>query len=1442
MKRFCPIVKSSLLMIVCTILFYTANAAVTVTPAPSGTCLNVSPGAYKAIGDIVIQEGNNGDFSAGAAQTLILTAPTNFQFQAGTGSVSYQGGRNFTSAAITVTASTITITYNIGGTNRSDRLTISGIVARATASSSSGNILRVAPGGSGTIAGDATGGAVNHGTLTSGGGTFTTIAAGNWTAGGTWSGGVAPSCGANVVINHTVTGNTTTSVNNLTINTGGTLTSNNPLTVGGTFTINGTGTYVHNNTGDASTTIFAGTESFSTTSTLRILNWYDTNIPLATNVTGNFGHIIFDEGNLWDQDGLFSPHRIKGNLTIESGGIVMDDGTGMTTSLTLQDVTMNGDGCLRIAEGTNRNLTLVTNNYTDNGNSSGIFYSGIQFNCAGTVNWTVNGNVSIDADWSFFEGAGSTAGNSTIVINGDFNITNGLVDINRKVDAPLNLTINGDLNISGGTDWVRFIDRNDEDLTVVVDNVYMSACNAITFYGGVSPTGDVNFTVNNDLTLSGSSTIANIVSSTANVATAAITIGRDLIVTDGDFRLVSSNAPTTLDVGRNLVVNGVNGDFYGQVNGSSTKLIDIDISGTLQVNSGDFYASQGQGQMNLDVVETVDINNGRLYGIYHLTATNNGAPTLTCTDIDFDGGTFILLSSVINDGKTATLNVNNNIDITFLNATDVFAITNIAGSNNALADVNVTGNVSISGGVAGSYFLSSASSGSETIDIGGSLNVSAGDVYFVGDKNTLKASHNIVTNILGDVNISGGNTRFAAGGGTADINISGSVAISNGVLTLKDSTGSATMDVIGSFTQTGGTYNIHVSNYDTPNSCTVTIYSDFSMANGTFNFDSRQIGAGLAEHSLYLYGDNFTLGGSATITHANNLTTNFIFGQIYFAKSGTTVYTRNTTTNNIQHVKYTIQAGTTVDASASPEGFQMTSVGSSTAANHNALTVNGTLDMGSKVLIARQSGSHYSRVTVNSGGRYRTSHTGGLYSGSSTVPSSINGYMTTFNRVNYQLDANSIVEYYGTATSTITGIPNGIASTNAQKYGILDINFTGSAGTTWVYPESDNEVFVRTQLILSEGEFNLDDDHVTASGGRSITIEGGATISRTNGFIRSETEDGSGLVNWAISSNGSYTVPFGYDASTYIPFTYQQTSGTTGTLAAGTYRSAADNTPYPPTVTHVRDASGSDNSANTVDRFWYVTVSGSPTASITYTYAASEGTGILAPRAQRWEPVSLGWFPATAAQSNPTATTTLTPSLTNFNTWWTLAAGASPLPIELVYFNAEKAGDVARISWETAAEINNDYFTIERSGDGNTFEAIEYVQGAGNSSSPLSYSRLDKTPLEGRNYYRLKQTDYDGHFTYSDIKTVFFGKKGNFSLYPNPVIAGNAIEVAVPEKGDYQLTLSDAAGRIVNQAKYTAAENQNIVLNSLTNQLSTGMYQLSITSASEHATIKFMIR
>ncbi len=125
-------------------------------------------------------------------------------------------------------------------------------------------------------------------------------------------------------------------------------------------------------------------------------------------------------------------------------------------------------------------------------------------------------------------------------------------------------------------------------------------------------------------------------------------------------------------------------------------------------------------------------------------------------------------------------------------------------------------------------------------------------------------------------------------------------------------------------------------------------------------------------------------------------------------------------------------------------------------------------------------------------------------------------------------------------------------------------------------------MFIRTGLVLTNGEFNLDNDHITATGGRLITIEAGGTISRTNGYLRSEVENGTAVVKWFLTSSGSYVVPFGHDASSYIPFTFNLTTNSIVDFTIGTYHTAFDNTPYPPPVTHVRDASGVDNSANTV--------------------------------------------------------------------------------------------------------------------------------------------------------------------------------------------------------------------------------------------------------------------
>ncbi len=114
----------------------------------------------------------------------------------------------------------------------------------------------------------------------------------------------------------------------------------------------------------------------------------------------------------------------------------------------------------------------------------------------------------------------------------------------------------------------------------------------------------------------------------------------------------------------------------------------------------------------------------------------------------------------------------------------------------------------------------------------------------------------------------------------------------------------------------------------------------------------------------------------------------------------------------------------------------------------------------------------------------------------------------------------------------------------------------------------------------------------------------------------------------------------------------------------------------------------------------------------------------------------------------------------------------STLPIKLKSFKAKNEKNNINISWVTASEINNDFFTIEHSLDGINFTKIERVKGAGNSNKQLNYSVIDNNPKNGINYYRLKQTDFDGTYTYSKIQAVKFEESENndIYIYPNPVI------------------------------------------------------------------------
>jgi hypothetical protein len=110
------------------------------------------------------------------------------------------------------------------------------------------------------------------------------------------------------------------------------------------------------------------------------------------------------------------------------------------------------------------------------------------------------------------------------------------------------------------------------------------------------------------------------------------------------------------------------------------------------------------------------------------------------------------------------------------------------------------------------------------------------------------------------------------------------------------------------------------------------------------------------------------------------------------------------------------------------------------------------------------------------------------------------------------------------------------------------------------------------------------------------------------------------------------------------------------------------------------------------------------------------------------------------------------------------------LPVVLISFDASsQINRTVLLEWTTASETNNDFFSIERSGDGIQWQKVLDVKAADESAgAELNYSAIDYNPIGGISYYRLKQTDTDGSFSYSPIRSVEIEAYNKFSFYPNP--------------------------------------------------------------------------
>ncbi|MBK8807548.1 MAG: T9SS type A sorting domain-containing protein [Bacteroidales bacterium] len=194
--------------------------------------------------------------------------------------------------------------------------------------------------------------------------------------------------------------------------------------------------------------------------------------------------------------------------------------------------------------------------------------------------------------------------------------------------------------------------------------------------------------------------------------------------------------------------------------------------------------------------------------------------------------------------------------------------------------------------------------------------------------------------------------------------------------------------------------------------------------------------------------------------------------------------------------------------------------------------------------------------------------------------------------------------------------------------------------------------------------------------------------------------------------------------------------------------------------------------------------------------------------------------------------------------------GTNPLPVSLAYFSATHTSKEVSLTWETKSELLNDYFTIEQSVDGVTFTQIAMVNGAGTKSTPTNYSFSHDVTASGIYYYRLKQTDYDGTVTYSEIRAVQVNesfeeivKTNVLYVFPNP---GKTDEITFrfvsPTFGFYNFVVSDMSGRTYASGIIDLQNNYFESKLSEYCKLSAGSYTLHIIGASEVISKKFEVR
>lgn len=174
------------------------------------------------------------------------------------------------------------------------------------------------------------------------------------------------------------------------------------------------------------------------------------------------------------------------------------------------------------------------------------------------------------------------------------------------------------------------------------------------------------------------------------------------------------------------------------------------------------------------------------------------------------------------------------------------------------------------------------------------------------------------------------------------------------------------------------------------------------------------------------------------------------------------------------------------------------------------------------------------------------------------------------------------------------------------------------------------------------------------------------------------------------------------------------------------------------------------------------------------------------------------------------------------------------LPIELLEFSCFQEKKSVQLNWRTATEISSDFFAVERSANNRDFSELERIAGAGTSFEPREYTFTDDNPMPGLNYYRLRQVDFDGRFSYSRVVTVQIGQSGGIRVFPSPASAILNVQLEQPAEEPAVWEIFDLTGRFVATGLFSS---ESVDLEIDVADLPDGVYLLRVVAGRE-ATVR----